>query len=222
MNYKAILVKIDFSEALFKVHYTKGFRGTYLIPLPTSVAGVFGGMLGVRRESVLTEFGDCLFGAKMLNYEGISREEASYVQYKSKKEVRWGVAPTLLLNKPSYLFALAGNENKIKGYYNKLRDGIVYYPYGGQNDYFAEYYLIQGIEDVVESRRIENYAPQDLILNTNIDQGGEIQILPVRHRLSSNPNFIFVYKGVINLKEDIAAVNGIGLYTLEKFEYLHR
>lgn len=60
---KALVLKIEFFEAHFKVHYTKGFRLTYPIPLPTSVAGIFARLLNIPREETMKRFKGCRFGA---------------------------------------------------------------------------------------------------------------------------------------------------------------
>jgi CRISPR-associated Cas5-like protein len=97
---KAVIVKISFSEAFFKVHYTKGFRLTYPIPLPTSVAGMFGAFLGVEREKI-SDLQKFLFGAKLEEYNGFINENATFRQYKSYG-VEIGVATLNLINNPTY------------------------------------------------------------------------------------------------------------------------
>ncbi|MEM2260645.1 MAG: CRISPR-associated protein Cas5 [Candidatus Aenigmatarchaeota archaeon] len=217
---KGLLIEITFSEALFKTHYTKGFRQTYPIPLPTTVAGIFGALLGIRREEIKEKFKNCLFGAKLLAYKGIYPEITTYIQYKGRP-IR-GVATSIIINNPTYLIALATIDDIIETFYNKLNSGIKYFPYGGQNDFFTEEIkLLKGIRNVNEkSVWIENYAPQDFVENIELEKDTELQILPVRHKFSSNPNFYFVFKGKLKLKEAIPSIENIGIYPLEKFYYL--
>lgn len=216
---KALVVKIVFSEALFKTHYTKGFRQTYPIPLPSTVAGMFGALLGIERERVIETFKDCLFGAKLLEYKGVCPENTSYIQYKGGKPVR-GATTSIILNNPSFVIALVTESKKIKEFHNKVKNSIVFFPYGGQNDFFTENMEIIGIKDVEETLLIENYAPQDFVKKIEWDKGTEFQVLPVRHKLSLNPNFYFIFKGKLKLKRSIQTVEGIGVYPLQKFYYL--
>jgi len=216
---EAIVVRITFSEALFKVHYTRGFRQTYLIPLPTTVAGLFGAMLGIEREAITREFKDCSFGAKLLNYDGSYPENTTFIQHKTGRRIR-GVAVSVILNHPTYIMALVANNEKIEEFYRKIKDKIFFFPYGGQNDFFTEDIEIQGKKSVEKSYLIENYAPQDLIEKIEWNENTELQILPVKHKFSANPNFYFIFKGKLKLKEPILAVDGIGVFPLEKFYYL--
>ncbi|MBS7657985.1 CRISPR-associated protein Cas5 [Candidatus Bathyarchaeota archaeon] len=218
---KGIVIEISFSEALFKVHYTKGFRQSYPIPLPTSVAGIFGALLGIKRGEVTEQFKDYLFGAKLLEYDGVCPENTTYLQYKGGRPIK-GVATSIIINNPSYLIALATTDGKVEEFYNKLKNKIVYFPYGGQNDFFAkDVKLFDGVRDVNEkSTLIENYAPQDFVEKVELEKGTELQILPVRHKLSPNPNFYFIFRGKLKLKNAISSVENIGVYPLEKFYYL--
>ena len=215
---KALVVEISFFEAFFKVHYTKGFRLTYPIPLPTSVAGIFGAFLGIERERLREEFNGMLFGAKLLRYSGIASENATFLQYKAKGVER-GVTQIFIVNEPTYLIAMAGEGKRLEKATEKIRNSVSFLSYGGQNDFFVKDWEIVGIEDVEESNIISNYAPQDLVENPILEEGSEIQILPVMHRISKNPNFYFVVDGKLKLKENVHCTERerIGLYNLKDF-----
>lgn len=216
---KSILIEISFFEALFKVHYTKGFRLTYPIPLPTTVAGIFGAILGIQRRDLIKTFEDCQFGAKLLSYDSIFIENITYLQYKSKGPVK-GVVKNTIINNPTYLLALVSeNDKKIDEFYVKLRKEIKYFPYGGQNDFFAKSIEIVGVREDINknSSIIENYAPQDFVENVELEENGEAFILPVKHKLSKNLNFCFVYKGKLKLKNKIVSIENIGVYSLDSF-----
>jgi len=218
---KALVVEISFFEAFFKVHHTKGFRLTYPIPLPTTVAGIFGAFLGIEREDLMKDFSEMFFGAKLTSYKGITSENATYHQYKSQgTKFERGVAPLLVINEPTYLIAIASEEKKVSEIKEKLRTSVRFLPYGGQNDFFVKDWKIIGIESIKEDSEVTNYAPQDWVENVNLEKGSEIQILPVRHKLSENPNFYFVINGMLKLKRNILCVEKekIGLYRLEDFE----
>ena len=78
---KALIVEIGFFEAFFKVHYTKTSRLTYPMPLPTTVAGMFGSMLGFSREKVREAFAECLFGSGILGeVNDVLRQQLAYMQ----------------------------------------------------------------------------------------------------------------------------------------------
>lgn len=218
---KALVVEISFFEAFFKVHYTKGFRLTYPIPLPTTVAGIFGSFLGIERGKLTEEFSEMLFGAKLIEHSGIVSENATFIQYKAKG-VEKGVTQLLIVNEPTYLITIAGEEKRIEEIIDKIKNFTTFLPYGGQNDFFVKDWKIVGIENVENSNIISNYAPQDLVENPILENGSEIQILPVRHKLSDNPNFYFVMNGKLKLKEKIpcTAKEKIGLYGIKSFEYM--
>ena len=216
---KALLLEISFFESFFKVHYTKGFKLTYPIPLPTSVAGIFGAMFGIERERLKDEFKDFLFGAKLLKYESIIPENITYLQYKSQgHKVEKGVIQSFIINEPTYLLSIAGEENKIKEI-EKLFKEIKYIPYGGQNDFFVKDWKISGFDNVKEDVEVTNYAPQDWVKNIIFERGFEVQILPVRHSLSKNPNFYFIINGKLVLKDKVFCTekDSIGLYSLNYF-----
>jgi len=216
ISLKALIAEISFFEAFFKVHYTKGFRLTYPIPLPTSTAGMFGAFLGIEREKMKEIMGKFLFGSKLKKYESIISENVTFLQYKPKVEK--GVIPLSLINNPTYLIAIAGKEEEIRKIENKLKESIKFLPYGGQNDFFIKDWRIIGIEEVEESDEITNYAPQDWV-KPGLESGIELQILPVMHKLSENPNFYFIMNGKIKLKRKIYCTKNekIGVYELNNF-----
>jgi len=214
----ALVIEISFFEAFFKVHHTRGFRLSYPIPLPTSVAGIFGALLGVERGK-MKEF-DFLFGAKIKKYQGSTNENATFLQYKSKGIER-GVASLNLVNSPTYLIAMGGKEDNVEEVLTKLRTSVEFLPYGGQNDFFVSDWKIVGIDEIEESNEIANYAPQDWI-EPKFEGSLELQILPVRHTLSENPNFYFLTKGKLKLKNKALCTKSekIGLYALDGFQVL--
>jgi CRISPR-associated protein Cas5 subtype I-B len=223
---KALLVKITFYEAFFKVHYTKKFRLSYPMPLPTSVAGIFGAMLGIDRIEFEKIFEHLYFGAELLKYDGIVIENATFIQYKKHKtnhqtaDAIKGTVHTHIINHPTYLIAAAGKEDKITSYFDFLKNyKFVYLPYGGQNDFFVEKIEIKGLTDVVQDNIVSNYAPQDMVEKFETKEI-VFSILPVMHTYSNNPNFYFVLKGKLKLKETIKVVEGnnIAVYPLRMFK----
>jgi CRISPR-associated protein Cas5 subtype I-B len=228
---KAVTFKIDFFEAQFKVHYTKAFRLTYPIPLPTSVAGMFASALGISRDDIKDEFRDCIFGASCSSgviEQGV--EQATFIQYKSRDKRFYikGVVPSHLLIDPSYYIVMAGNDAKIEEYRAQiLRDGMEFQPFGGQNDYFARDWLLVEGEQLGKSKEIMNYLPADYV--ERIGESTSLEMLPVKYRISrfsepekGTPDFCFITNGhVISKKEmDVCRVGAksIALYSLGDFE----
>lgn len=226
---KAVLVEISFYEAFFKVHYTKGFRLSYPMPLPTSVAGIFGAMLGIDRTKMKDEFDDMLFGSRLVKHEGLVIENETFIQYKKTqiqkgifRDAIRGVVRTQLVNHPTYMIAMAGQSNKITKYNTLLADHkIVYLPYGGQNDFFVEDIKVKDLAQVSQSKIISNYTPQDMVEKFESKEV-VFSILPVMHTYSNNPNFYFVLKGQLKLKEPVKIVGNmnIAVYPLEMFKFV--
>ena len=218
---KAILAEISFYEALFKVHHTKGFRLTYPIPLPTSVAGMFGAILGIERYRMKEDFSNFLFGAALVKHNGFVIENETFIQYKTA-QVQKGVVRTQLMNQPTYLIAMGGPLEKIEEYHSFLMNHhMVYLPYGGQNDFFLENFKVKHSADIIQSDLVANYAPQDLVSEI-ASKETVLNILPVMQSESNNPNFYFLFNGRLKLKKTVSVVKDtlIALYPLEMFTFV--
>jgi len=117
---------------------------------------------------------------------------------------------------------MAGRPKEIAKYFTFLKnDNIIYLPYGGQNDFFVEDLKIKGLADVVQSEVVSNYAPQDMVSRLESSET-VLSILPVMQTRSEIPNFYFVLKGQLRLKEPVDVVNstGIALYPLGMFKFV--
>jgi len=218
---QAIIAEITFYEAFFKVHYTKGFRLTYPMPLPTSVAGIFGAMLGIDRMGIKDEFKEMLFGSGIVKHEGLVIENETFLQYKTAR-VQKGIVRTQIINHPTYLIAMAGRSEEIAKHFAFLKNNnMIYLPYGGQNDFFVEDLKIKGLADVIQTEVVSNYAPQDVVSRLESSET-ILSILPVMQTRSESPNFYFVLKGQLRLKEPVNAVSNIGiaLYPLGMFKFV--
>lgn len=223
---KAIILKISFFEAHFKVHYTKGYRLSYPVPLPTSIAGIFGALLGVERGDIKDKFSNFLFGGSLNKIGSENYENVTFIQIGNKKFKNWppGVVKSQILNEPEFTLIMAtSDENKFTEYFNKLEEQkFVYLPYGGQNDFFVKNIELIGTKEVEESDQVINYAPKFLVKKTEIDdmRNSFLYILPVMHKFEHDESdFYFIYGGKLFLKEKIPAVDNIGLYELSKFYY---
>lgn len=218
---KALLVKIDFFEAFFKVHYTKTTRLTYPAPLPTSIAGMFGAMLGWERKEKgpPKDANRFLFGGKILSLKGTIIEQATYIQV--PKNIK-GAAPLSILNEPSYLIAMGGEEPDIDKYQKQLLGRYVYLPHGGQNDFFVKDIGVIGKENVKVSKEIESYAPKDLVERVQLEKGTSLYTLPVMHRYENMDNIFYFIGGggKLILKNEKPCVRGICLYPLSDFYWV--
>lgn len=225
MSYmKALAVRLSFFEGFFKVHYTKTSRLTYPIPLPTTVAGMFGSILGFSRKEAYQKFKDCVFGAAFVEGKKFaeSRENATYLLYKKKEK---GVETVSIIHEPEYYIVIGGEDEKIKEFAKKIDGGIQFLPFAGQNDFFVKDWKKENITEIVEICEVSNYAPTQWV--GNIMPATILQIFPVMHNFSqSDENFTFVLEGNIQIRDEflsemkVAQVNGkkIALYELDKFQ----
>ncbi|MEM3290407.1 MAG: CRISPR-associated protein Cas5 [Candidatus Micrarchaeaceae archaeon] len=225
---KTLVMRISFFEAFFKVHYTKTSRITYPIPLPTSVAGMFGGMLGLSRKEASKYFADCVFGACVDPAKKISenRENATYILFSKLKQPNRGkgVETISIINEPTYLIAIGGDEEKIAEIREQLMKGISYLPFGGQNDFFVKDWSFVGNFEIMADEYVSNYVPTMWV--GEISKDTTFQILPVNHNLPDiDRNFTFILNGSVKLKKEwvnkinTVEVEGkhIALYPLHKF-----
>lgn len=217
----ALILRIEFFEAHFKIHYTKGFRLTYPIPLPTSVAGIFGALLGIKRYEIQDTFKDFFFGAKALSSTQDSYENATFIQIPWNKGT-WppGVAPLQILHNPAYRIAIGHREKEeLAVIYEQVKSGLKYLPYGGQNDYFLKDLEIGGIYNVEFTTEVENYSCKiDVKKTLTKYEQSTIQILPVMYKKSTE-QFYFGYNTILQLKESVPVVDNIRLYELSEFFY---
>ena len=213
---ESLVIKLSFFDAFFKVHFTRTSRLTYPIPLPTTVAGMLGSMMGLSRKEAKNFFSDFKLGASLTEGSKFSENEESASYILMKKRVR-GVEKIRILNEPEYYIVIAGKD--VKEVEERIEEGISYLPFGGQNDHFAKDWEIIGRREIFKSKEISNYAPSSWI--ERIPEGTKLQILPVMHDLSSGENFVFVLDGKVHLDREIACVvvggKSIALYNLANF-----
>lgn len=222
---KGLGITISFFEAHFKVHYTKKFRLSYPIPLPTTVAGIFGAILGISRIEIFKKFKNLFFGAKLVKPFSEVYEMFTFLQYPWNKPT-WppGVIPIQILNEPTYKLFMAGEEDKIVEFKRRIETGYIYLPYGGQNDFFVKSINVNGIFDIELGNVISNYAPKsfvdDIFVSKDYKEGSFLTALPVMHKFdSSSEPFYFSYGMNLKLKRKIYVVEKTGLYELKGFFY---
>lgn len=112
---KALTFMISFETAQFKKHLIKLYRDTYLSPLPSTVLGMLGAVMGVRRGH-LREFAcekGLLTGAALMSYEGIVSETMTVVKMKGWREYIRTPKMSVLLYKPIYKVAVASPDREL-------------------------------------------------------------------------------------------------------------
>jgi len=218
----ALTVEVSFNEAVFNQHVTKGVRASYLIPLPTSVAGMFGAMLGIPRSEMSRFIEDKMFGAALIDFKGISKEYIQGVKVKSDKVEYPSPQYQTLVLMPTYLIAVAGDETVISKISDRLGRGWVYLPYGGYNDHPATWVEVKGVSDVVDSTEVYGYAPVEDVEDVKLEGEGHISRDQVMYR-GVFTDFLFSYRARIILKRPYPSADGVALYPIKGFfNYLER
>jgi len=218
----SLQIKASFSEAHFRCHYTEVNPLSYPIPLPPTVLGMFGALLGWNREEIMEKAGNHQFGAKLLNLCGVTREFARIIQFKEgKPKFPFPIENFELLVKPSYILAIAGEEELIRDYYTRLKRGYLYLPYGGRNDFFLEDVETLGFQEVALTREVESYAPSNWVTSLSSQSEGWVRGLQVMHKIDSASKwFYFAYKTTLKLdRELLATADGVTLYPIKWFHY---
>lgn len=218
----SLQIKVSFSEAHFRCHYTEVNPLTYPIPLPPTVSGIFGALLGWKREAIMEKARNHQFGAKLFNLGGVTREFARIIQFKEgRPKFPFPIENFELLIKPSYILAIAGEEQLIKDYYTQLQRGYVYLPFGGRNDFFVENIEVLGFQKVTSTKEVEGYAPSNWVDSLSSQNGGWVRGLQVMHKIHEASRwFYFAYKTVLRLNRELfATTDGIALYPVEWFYY---
>ncbi len=214
---KALLVDLDFQEAHFKVHFTETTRISYPIPLPPSVAGIFGAMLGWRR---LGYPAGLLCGAKLSGGLKPFIEAVTYHQLGLDIWLK-GVASAEVLSEPSYAVAIACDDTvKLNEWWSRLSaEEYEYLPYGGQNDFFVKDIKAARLSNVIYTDVVEGYAPSSWVKEF-ITRGKEttVTMLPVSYKPKPRELFAFPVGGAkLRLNRSVPTVEGIPLYPLDDF-----
>jgi len=127
-----------FETAQFMKHLSKLYRDTYITPLPSSVAGIVGAILGIERCK-LRDFAcekGLLAGSAILGYEGTVDETMTVVKLKGWKEFIRAPKRNILLYKPRYKMAIASPDAEVVGELeDRLRRLSFEYEVFGGSDY---------------------------------------------------------------------------------------
>ena len=217
---QAVTLEISFFEAFFRVYTTRKFRLTYPLPPPTSVAGMFGAILGIHRNQFKNKLGKLFFGAKTLAPINISHELTTLRQYKGK----WiSISITSqMLHEPKFMLAMAGEKDKTQKLFKKIEEIVktqrfAYLPFGGQNDYFIKNISSLSFEEVCHSKIVEGYVPADQVAGLATNKA-QISILPL-NSLPKPKEYCFVLNGKVKTKTPFLTTkkSKIPLHLLESF-----
>jgi CRISPR-associated Cas5-like protein len=87
-EFGALTFDISFETAQFRKHLLKMYRDTYLMPLPSTIAGMVGAIFGIRRRALKGFVSErkILAGVAMLGFEGLINEMAILLKMKRKRE----------------------------------------------------------------------------------------------------------------------------------------
>ncbi len=220
----ALLAEVSFCEAHFREHFTEVNPLTYPAMLPTTVAGLFGAMLGWDRKEAEKKAKDFLFGSKLIELKGITHELARITQYKAgKPKIPSPLVKVELLVEPKFLIAMAGKKERILECAQQLKNGMRYLPYGGRNEHFLRDIATNDVlQEVTRGKIIENYAPIDWVEEVKVKESrGWVRTHRVFHKINrASEWFVFGYLCTIHLKNTVPQVERIGLYSLNNF-YWH-
>jgi CRISPR-associated protein Cas5h len=208
-----LTVDVSFDLAHFKVHTTMKSRASYLLPLPTTILGFFFSILGKSREKYIKERENFKAGAKLINIEGISRENAQLLKLKPNKELKT-TEEIMLLFRPKYRFAIWGEKNIIDELYERIqRFDFEFVPYAGISEFiFSELENSQIYEDFEEKDVInDSYIPQPLLKSPKLFENGSAYNYPYVY--SGKPKYVIMGRNIeLKLKKEIPTINETPLY----------
>ena len=215
MKGKGLVAIVEFDVAHFKVHTTMKGRTTYLIPLPSTVIGLFFSILGLSREEYLRTRDNFLAGAQILELKGISRENAQLLKLKPSKEART-TEELMILFHPIYKFAIWGDKDVIEKLSQKIEKyEFTYVPYGGISDFIfwdiREPTIIEKYE--VSERLTNSYAPYEIVESPSLDENGMIYSLPYLSK-GEIKRVIMTYNTSLYLNSEIPTLEGVPLYRI--------
>jgi len=219
----ALTFKISFFTAQFRKHYVKLYRDTYLIPLPSTVAGIIGAILGIKRKK-LVDFAkkvNLYCGAELLSYEGYineyvrifkfskTKKEKILMDLKNPKEAKkiQPVYKSISLYEPKYKLAIAMSDLEIyRDLLRRIRELDFTYDIFGGNDYN----FVRNIWDTKEATFMKSaqgrgYCPQRFF--KDLSQGDHILVVNDMVLSKVKEKYILVYGGDIILNREIECVD---------------
>lgn len=234
---KALTFKIRFLTAQFKDHTSKMVRRTYLIPPPSTVAGIFGAILGLSLGRLAELSRDMLAGAELRSLNGrfitLARVfkfdrsasglltlirnyyAASYKSEKERKEVIKQIGELLTIKEseelymPEYKFAIASNnESLLEEGIRRLEDFNFEYEVFGGNDY----HFVESIGEprparMYNSREGCGYCPREDFERIEVEETKQSLIVPVTFLANVKADYIQVYGAKIIASKELTVVD---------------
>ncbi|MEM5830098.1 MAG: CRISPR-associated protein Cas5 [Candidatus Aenigmatarchaeota archaeon] len=215
---KYLVFRISFFEAFFKVFITRKYQLSYILPLPTSIAGIIGSIIGIERNNIANYFKDMYVGSKYIKGELIF-ENRTLIELSSNKPPERAVEKTSIINDAEFEIVVIGDDNKIDELKRRIENlEFSFLPFGGQNDFFIK--DIKAIEygeisTITNSNIITGYVKYSDI--KSIRNNTRIWIFPVRYK-GRDEKFAFI-DGEVEVKEPIPSFKNIAVYKFSDFEY---
>ncbi len=210
---RGLTVDVLFDLAHFRVHTTMKSRSSYIIPLPTTVIGIFFAILGKSREEYIRQRTMFKAGAKLLEIKGICRENAQLLKLKRGREEST-TEELIILFRPKYRFAIWGNRETINELYERICEfNFEFVPYAGINDFiFFDIVNPKLYDKYVETNEIEDtYLPKNLFSSLEMKESSIVYNLPYVY--SGSPKTVIMGLNVkFKLKEKINTIGGVPLY----------
>ncbi|MCS7102304.1 MAG: CRISPR-associated protein Cas5 [Candidatus Korarchaeum sp.] len=207
-RFSALTFRMSFETAQFRKHLVKFYRDTYLLPLPSAVAGIVGAVLGVRRPELAIK-GKTLelkTGSMMLGYEGLISETMTVIKMKGWREAIRTPKRNVMLFRPSYKLAIASSNDEMIG---ELADRLrkmrfEFDPFGGNDYNFLSY-----IGDVREAKLVRTdrgYGCSRLSELRGIEGSGLVQVDEVND--GNVTKYAFGYRVSFLVREGLAVDDG--------------
>ena len=164
---KAVIFDISFQTAQFRKHLLKLYRDTYLMPLPSAVAGMVGAIMGIDRQD-LREFAketELYAGSRLISYKGIAEETVTITKIKPGEAIPTPKKSVFVIE-PKYRLAISFKyDEAASNLYDRItRHEFVYAIYGGNDYHFVKDISTPQLGIVTASKegygycKLENYV----------------------------------------------------------------
>ena len=223
MMHYALTFKISFFTAQFRKHHVKLYRDTYLMPLPSTIAGIIGAILGIRRRE-LKNFArnvNLYCGAELIGYDGYVHELARIFKFprakiseivkrlrdpKAARELQ-PIYKSISLYEPKYKIAVALRNKEIyDDLLRRLRELDFVFDIFGGNDYN----FVKDIWDIREARFARSSVGRGYCSSMHfksVSSGSEVIIVGDMVLANVKEKFIFTHGGDVFLKTEKEVVD---------------
>jgi len=201
---------ISFETAQFKKHIAKLYRSTYLIPLPSTIVGIVGAILGVTRENLRKFSSDKNIhaGAELICFDGTAYELARIHQFKDGRQLIPTIKRSEFLYNPKYKFAVAMSDRSVlEECMNRISSLDFEFEVFGGNDYnFLASIGKPNLGKVIESREGRGYCPLRFFYSIKPDDDKAIVSSDYVHA-NIREKYVFAYKATIACRKELPVVN---------------